>query len=82
MKRFLLNKLKTKSADVAKKIKTKSIDATEKIKETATNLKSTQMSDDDKRIQIREWHDMMIMGVITESDFEKKKAELMDSQTK
>ena len=74
--------IKTKSADVAEKIKIKSIDATEKIKETATNLKSTQMSDDDKRIQIREWHDMMIMGVITESDFETKKSELMDSQTK
>ena len=66
----------------ADKIKTKSADVAEKIKETAANLKSTQMSDDDKRTQIREWHDMMIMGVITESDFEKKKAELMDSQSK
>ena len=73
---------KTSKSIPTEKIKTKSIEATEKIKQTANNLKSTQMNDDDKRVQIREWHDMMVMGVITESDFEKKKSELLESQTK
>ncbi len=70
---------KTSEKISTEKIKMKSMDATKKIKQTADNLKSTQMSDEDKRIQIREWYDMMIMDVITETDFEKKKSELLDS---
>ena len=73
---------KTSEKIPTEKIKAKGANVSKKIKETTTNLKSTQMSEKDKREQIRKWHDMMLIGVITESDFEEKKSSLLNSQTK
>ena len=69
---------KTNEKIPSEKIKETSAKTIEKISETAKNLKSEPKIDDDYiKKQIREWHNMMIMGVITELDFEKKKTELL-----
>ncbi len=72
---------KTSEKIPSEKIKTTGVDVGNKIVDTAKNVKlHSKMSDEDKRKQIREWHDMMIMGVISESDFESKKAELLSEK--
>ena len=73
---------KTSEKIPSDKIMETSTKAAEKITETAKNLKPDfKMSEDAKRKQIREWHDMMTMGVITESEFEKKKEEFLKANS-
>ena len=75
-------KIMETSTKAAEKITETSTKAAEKITETAKNLKPDfKMSEDAKRKQIREWHDMMTMGVITESEFEKKKEEFLKANS-
>ena len=75
-------KITETSTKAAEKFTETSTKAAEKITETAKNLKPDfKMSEDAKRKQIREWHDMMTMGVITESEFEKKKEEFLKANS-
>ncbi len=69
---------KTSAKIPSEKIIETSTKTAEKIADTAKNLKpKIKMSENDKRNQIREWHDMMTLGIITESEFEKKKEEFL-----
>lgn len=91
--RQIVKKIKSKSGDLvsgAKSITRKTSDkipsdkikdipsgTAEKITHTIQNLSSKEMTDENKRNQIREWYNLMTLGIITKSDFEQKKAELL-----
>lgn len=55
-------------------------DARRGVTNATKNLRhESKMSEEDKRKQIKEWHNMMTMGFIEKSEFEKKKADLLKS---
>ena len=55
----------------------------EKISKTTINLKyARKNNEDDTQHQIKDWYELVIVGVLSESEFEKKKAELLKESDK
>lgn len=59
------------------KIKDVSVVSVKKISDSIKNLASSNLSESQKRDELEKYYDMMRLGVISESDYEKKKAELL-----
>ena len=72
---------KTNEKIPTEKIKDASSKAGEKIAHNVNNLKyKSKMSEDEKMRQIKEWHNLMLLGVISKSDYESKKTQLIKSE--
>ena len=77
------NNLKESSVKVGKNLKDVSVKTGDMISESAKNLKDKrQISEENKRYQIEEWHKLMLMGVLTEKEFEQKKSNFLKEYEK
>ena len=72
------NNLKEASVKAGENLKEASVTTGDKISESAKNLKANRrLSEENKRYQIEEWHKLMLMGVLTEKEFEQKKSNFL-----
>ncbi len=62
----------------SEKMKDTSINSAKKITESAKSITSSNMNPSQIRDEIEKYYNMMLLGVISESDFEKKKVELLN----
>ncbi len=71
-------KLKQLGLKTGENLKDVSVKTGQKVSESAKNLKvNRRLSEEDKRHQIEEWHKLMLMGVLTETEFEQKKSNFL-----
>lgn len=71
-------KIKQFGSKTGNNLKDISMKTGEKVSESAKNLKwKGQISEEDKRHQIEEWHKLMLIGVLTEKEFDQKKSDFL-----
>ncbi len=72
------NNLKDVSTKAGDNLKEASVKTGQKVSESAKNLKyNRRLSEEDKRHQIEEYHKLLLLGVLTESEFEQKKSDFL-----
>ncbi len=70
--------LKDVSVKTGENLKDVSTWTSQKVSESTKNLKiNHRLSEENKRHQIEEWHKLMLMGVLTEKEFEQKKSNFL-----
>ena len=70
--------LKDAGVKTGEHLKDAGVKTGEKISKTATNFKyERRITEEYVRHQIKEWHDLMRLDILSESEFEQKKAELL-----
>ncbi len=75
--------LKDVSVKTGENLKDVSTWTSQKVSESTKNLKiNHRLSEENKRHQIEEWHKLMLMGVLTESEFEQKKSNFLNEYEK